>query len=243
VAPVWTQLLAEIRGHSPRSDEISPRSGGAAGNARLTAWTGLTLLALVLAELLTLLDTRGLLDWHVAIGAALIPYALLKTASTTWRMVGYYARRRPYHRAGPPPTALRVLGPFVIASTLAVLASGVTLVLRGEAGSREVLLTAFGQRVDWITLHQICFAGFDVTAGLHLICRLVPALLLAGGHRRDRGAAPAVPGRALRVGVWVLAAAAAVVTAVLLVQADGNWGSGPERSGPPPGAASSVRGG
>jgi hypothetical protein len=51
-------------------------------------------------------------------------------------MVGYYARRRPYRQAGPPPMALRILGPFVIFFTLAVLASGVALVLLGESSSR-----------------------------------------------------------------------------------------------------------
>ena len=68
------------RGH--RSDPVLTGSGGPAGNARLTAWTGLVLLALFLAELVTLLDVRGLLSWHVAIGVLLVPPALLKTAST-----------------------------------------------------------------------------------------------------------------------------------------------------------------
>jgi len=236
VASKWAELGQEIRGRSARRDEVSPRSGGAAGNAQLTAWTGLTLLLLIVAELLTLFDTRGLIDWHIAIGAALIPYALLKTATTTWRMVGYYARRRPYHHAGPPPMALRVLGPFVIVFTLAVLASGVTLIPRGQFSSRQTILTALGQRVDWVTLHQISFIGFDVAAGLHLICRFMPALLLASGRRRDRGAGQGVPGRGMRAGVWMLAAVVATLAAVLLVQSKGDWGSERGQFGPPPAA-------
>ena len=57
-------------------------SGGPAGNAVLTAWTGLTLLVPGVAELLTLFDVRGLITWHVAMGALLVPPALVKTGST-----------------------------------------------------------------------------------------------------------------------------------------------------------------
>ena len=122
------------RGH--RTDPVLPRSGGPAGNASLTAWTGLVLLVLFLAELVTLLDVRGLISWHVALGALLVPPALLKTATTGWRIARYYAGSAAYRTAGPPPLALRLLGPLVVLSTLAVLGSGVALVLVGETSSR-----------------------------------------------------------------------------------------------------------
>ena len=47
-------------------DHMLPRTGGPAGNAALTAWTGLTLLVLSVAELLTLFNVTGLISWHVA---------------------------------------------------------------------------------------------------------------------------------------------------------------------------------
>jgi hypothetical protein len=75
--------------HRPRTDPVLAGSGGPAGNAVLTAWTGLTLLVLSVAELLTLFDVRGLISWHVAIGALLVPPALVKTASTGWRIARY----------------------------------------------------------------------------------------------------------------------------------------------------------
>src|SRR3954470_5743399 len=83
-------------GRTHRDDPVLPGTGGPAGNAVLTAWTGLVLLVLGVAELLTLFDVRGLLSWHVAIGALLVPPALLKTASTGWRLVRYYTGNPPY---------------------------------------------------------------------------------------------------------------------------------------------------
>jgi hypothetical protein len=49
-------------GRRHRDDPLEPRTGGPAGNARLTAWTGLLLLVLSLAELVTLLDVGGLIS-------------------------------------------------------------------------------------------------------------------------------------------------------------------------------------
>lgn len=121
-----------------------PRSGGPAGNARLTAWTGLLLLVLFTAELLTLIDIRQLISWHVVIGTLLIPPALLKTGTTGWRIIGYYTRRRPYRDAGPPPMLLRILGPLVVIGTLAVLGTGLLLILLGPDASRRTSSTSSG---------------------------------------------------------------------------------------------------
>src|SRR3954447_12814551 len=102
-----TDVLSEAAGQARRPDPIAPRTGGPAGNARLTAWTGLVLLALSLAELVTLLDVGGLISWHVVIGVLLVPPALLKTVTTGWRIVCYYRGSPAYSQAGPPPMALR----------------------------------------------------------------------------------------------------------------------------------------
>ena len=105
-ARLRTEALAvadEAIGRGHRSDPVLGTTGGPAGNARLTAWTGLALLVLIVAELFTLLDVRGLLSWHVVIGVLLVPFALLKTATTGWRILRYYTGARPYRSAGPPP--------------------------------------------------------------------------------------------------------------------------------------------
>jgi hypothetical protein len=227
------------RGH--RTDAVLARTGGPAGNARLTAWTGLVLLALFLAELVTLLDVRGLISWHVAIGVLLVPPALLKTASTGWRIVRYYTGSRPYRSAGPPPLLLRVLGPLVVGATLAVLASGIVLIAVGEERGRATLFTAFGQRVDWVGLHQALFVVFAVVTGLHLLARLVPALTLVSARvRRQLGARTAggVPGGGRRVAAVVATLVAAAVAAALLLPLASGWhDGGRERFGPPAGAS------
>jgi hypothetical protein len=212
-------LIAEATGRERRDDPVLPRTGGPAGNAILTAWTGLVLLVLSVAELLTLFDVRGLLSWHVAIGALLIPPALMKTATTAWRMAGYYLGAASYRTAGPPPMALRLLGPLVVLSTSGLLGSGVLLVLLGNDTGQRSLLSIAGFEVSWVTLHQGFFAVWVAATGLHLLGRLIPALVLTSGRARDLR----VPGSWARIVVTGSSAAVAVLLAVLLVRADGSW--------------------
>ncbi|MCU7730990.1 hypothetical protein ODJ79_45370 [Actinoplanes sp. KI2] len=215
-------VAAAGRGH--RDDEIRPGTGGPAGNAALTAWTGLVLLALFLAELVTLLDVRGLLSWHVVVGTLLIPPALVKTGSTGWRMIGYYLDRRPYRRAGPPPMLLRLLGPLVVASTLAVLGTGVTLVLVGPVTGRRSLVDVAGQHVDLLTLHKVSFVAWAGATGLHVLGRLIPAMRLT--VLRPETAGP-IPGRVARAMLIAATAAVAVITAVLVLGLAGPWRAEP----------------
>jgi hypothetical protein len=211
--------VAEATGRESRDNPVLPTTGGPAGNALLTAWTGLVLLALSVGELLTLFDVRGLISWHVALGALLIPPALMKTASTGWRMSRYYLGNPTYQQAGPPPLLLRLLGPLVVVSTLGLLGSGVLLVLLGQDTARQSLVALLGFRVDWVTLHQGFFAVWLVAVGLHLLGRIVPALRMAVVPGSARG----VPGRATRA-VWFAAmVASAAALALVLVPAAGSW--------------------
>jgi hypothetical protein len=224
-------VLDEATGRRLRTDPVLADTGGPAGNAVLTAWTGLALLVLGVAELLTLFDVRGLISWHVAIGALLVPPALVKTGSTGWRIVRYYFGNPAYRTAGPPSTVMRLLGPLVVVSTLALLGSGIVLVVLGEQSSRQAILTALGFRIDWITVHQAAFVVWAAATGLHLLGRIVPALRLTfGADHRGR-----LPGAARRVAVIPLVAVAAGVLAVVLVSAEGSWGHddfGPGDHGP-----------
>jgi hypothetical protein len=241
-ARLRTETLAvadEAIGRGSRADPVLGATGGPAGNARLTAWTGLVLLALVVAELVTLLDVRGLLSWHVVIGVLLVPFALLKTASTGWRIVRYYTGTRPYRSAGPPPLFLRVLGPLVIATTLGVLGSGIWLIAVGEGSGRSTLFSALGRRIDLLTVHQALFIAFAVVTGLHLLARIVPALTLVSSRvRAGLGArTPAgVPGGGRRVTALAATLVAAAVAAALLLPLADSW-RGDEGHGqfrPPP---------
>lgn len=230
VPPILTDTLNAALGRNHRDDPIAPSTGGPAGNARLTAWTGLILLVLSVAELVTLINVGALISWHIVIGTLLVPPALLKTGSTGWRIVRYYRRNPDYHHAGPPPMLLRILGPGVVASTLGLLASGLVLILLGQDSSHTVLVTALGQRVDWLTLHQGLFIVWAVLTGLHLLGRLVPALQLTV---MTKHATTTVDGMRLRTAVLLGSVAVAAVAAVLVLAASGSWRGG-ERHGPHP---------
>jgi hypothetical protein len=223
--------LAEATGREARHNPVLPGTGGPAGNALLTAWTALVLLALSIGELLTLFDVRGLISWHVALGALLVPPAVMKTASTVWRMVSYYLHRKPYRQAGPPPLLMRVLGPLVVISTLGLLGTGVLLVVLGQEVSRRSLATLLGFRVDWVTAHQAFFAVWAAAAGLHLVGRIVPAVRTT--VMRPPGADETVPGRWARGLYFVTMVAAAAALAVVLVHADSSWAFHGFRDRPP----------
>jgi hypothetical protein len=198
-----------------RTDPVEPGTGGPAGNARLTAWTGLVLLVLFLAELVSVFDLEGLIDWHVAVGVLLVPPVLLKTATTGWRVVRYYTNRPAYRRAGPPPMPLRVLGPLVVLFTLALLGSGLLLVAVGSPTTGDPLVTVAGLHVDALLVHKIATGGWSVVTLLHLLGRLAPALRTV---RADRAATP-VPGRLPRTVVLSLTLTAAVVMTILVPHA------------------------
>jgi hypothetical protein len=222
VADAVSDAVAEATGRESRENPVLPTTGGPAGNALITAWTGLVLLVLSVAELLTLFNVQGLISWHVAIGALLIPPAVMKTASTGWRMARYYRGSTPYRQAGPPPLILRVLGPLVVGSTMGLLGSGVLLVLLGEERSRTSLLDVLGLRVDFVSLHQGFFAVWVVSVGLHLLGRIVPALRMTVA---PSGSESGVPGRSTRM-IWFAAmVASAAALAVVLVHSAGSWGA------------------
>jgi hypothetical protein len=210
------ESLAEATGRSHRDDPVLTGTGGPAGNARLTAWTGAVLLVLFLVELGTLLDVTGLISWHVVVGVLLVPPALLKTGSTGWRIVRYYSRSAVYRRAGPPPMVLRVLGPLVVLGTLAVLGSGLALLALGQDASLHPFLSVFGYQVSALTVHQASFIVWAVVTGLHTLGRLVPATRLITGRA-------VVPGAVARIITLTGIAAVAVLAAVLIYDASSSW--------------------
>ena len=215
-------VIAEAVGHSHRDDAVLPRTGGPAGNAVLTAWTGLVLLGLSLAELVTLLSVHRLIGWHIVIGTLLVPPALLKTASVGWRIVRYYGGNAVYRKAGPPPMLLRLLGPGVVLATLGVLASGLVLVALGPESSRAEWISVLGHRLDYVTVHKGFFAVWLVLTGLHVLARIGPALWLTVARR---GRFSSVPGGGGRIAAILLSLAAAVASAVLVLSVAGDWHS------------------
>ena len=154
------------------------------GNSRLTAGAGGLLFVLLAAEGLTIADLRGLLSAHVFIGMLLIPPVLLKMGSTGWRFLRYYTGSPAYVRKGPPPAILRLLGPAVVVLTVAVLASGIALVLAPSSSHRLLLQVHKASFVLWFAVTAVHVLG-------HLLetARLAPADWMRRS-RRDVAGAP-----------------------------------------------------
>lgn len=221
--PVIDAVVAEAIGRGDRVDPNLPRTGGPAGNATLTSWTGLLLLALILAELITLLDVTGLIRWHVGVGILLTALVGVKIATVCWRILRYYTRSEPYRRAGPPPLVLRILGPLVIVSTLGVLGTGITLIVIGSAAAKRGLITVFGQSINAEDFHQFFFVVFAVAVGLHLLARFVPALRRTARVRETDGEKAPVAGRYARITVLSAAILAAVIALILILPSVSGW--------------------
>jgi hypothetical protein len=229
--PFLAETVSEAIGQSHRKDPVTPRTGGPAGNANLTAWTGLLLLALSVAETFTLLDVRGLISWHVVIGVLLVPPAILKTATTGWRILSYYRRSPAYAKAGPPPMLLRILGPAVVLSTLGLLGSGLLLIALGTDASRRVFLRLPLVAVDALSVHQGLFVIWILVTSLHVLGRFIPALRLTVARPPTAGP---LPGSSRRAVALVCVAVVAVVAAPLVLYASGSWQSD-QRDGEPGG--------
>jgi hypothetical protein len=174
------------------------------------------------AELVTLLSLDGLLSWHIAIGVILIPPALVKTASTSWRILRYYAGAEVYRPAGPPPLLLRILGPLVVLTTLDLLGTGLLLLLVGPSEAFTPLVTVAGQRISVLSLHQASTLAWAVATGLQVLGRLVPAAQLT--VRSGRGQDPPA-GAWLRTCVFVATMRLAALAAVLALSL-GHWSGG-----------------
>jgi hypothetical protein len=131
---------------------------GVEGNSRLTSVTGVLLIGLLAIEGLTILSIRGLITWHIFVGTALVGPVLLKTGSTVYRFAGYYTGRPAYLRKGPPHVILRVIGPLLILTSLAVLGTGLGLLAVRPGHGGLLLLAHKASFILWIgftTMHVL----------------------------------------------------------------------------------------
>lgn len=83
VAPWAEELVDEAVGRRSRIDPALWCSGGPTGNANLTAWTGLILLILIPIGLVTLINVRGPISWHIVVGTLLLLPAAPPTCTDT----------------------------------------------------------------------------------------------------------------------------------------------------------------
>jgi hypothetical protein len=188
-------------------------TGGAEGNERLTALTGAVLLVLFAAEGFTILAVRSMLTLHFFFGMLLIGPVLLKTGSTIYRFSRYYAGAPEYRRRGPPAPLLRLLGPLVMITSVAVIGTGVIL---GFARS--------GASV-WLFLHKAAFVLWFGAMTIHVLAYVwrLPRLIgndLASRAERGRRVLAGRPARLLLLSASVLSG---VLLAVLTVHQASGW--------------------
>jgi len=191
-------------------------TGGSDGNARLTAATAVVLSVLLVLEGLTLFSVRQLLLPHIFLGLLLVPPIMLKLASTSWRMVGYYRRVDDYVRKGPPQVLLRILvAPVLVASTVVLFATGIAAAAVGHGG----LL---------LGLHKASFVVWGVAFGLHFLAHVVklPHLTALDWTRPDR-----LEGRRLRQYLLAGALVAGLVVALAAFPLAHGWHQGFDRFG------------
>jgi hypothetical protein len=188
------------------------RATGVEGNAKLTAMTGAVLLLGFAIEGITILEVHRLLVVHFLVGLLLIGPVLLKIASTLYRFVRYYTGSRPYVRKGAPAPLLRVLGPLVILTSLAVLGTGIILAVAGPGNG------------PWLFLHKASFILWFGVMTIHVLnyAPRLPRLLSARSGYDDRVAA--VADSSARWLALALALAVGVGVAAVTLQMSGKWG-------------------
>ncbi|MEY9862056.1 hypothetical protein ABH935_007700 [Catenulispora sp. GAS73] len=190
--------------HTPNGEE--PGSDpGVVGNARLTAATGLILLVLFAAEIVTdLLGVANVLTAHVVIGLMLTPPVLVKMGSTGWRIVRYYRGDRAYAERGAPRLFLRILGPLLILLTAVLIGSGFLAYL-AHGGLYDAALKT----------HKVVFYIWLLAVIAHVVPHFVEAVSWAFADLSTR-ARGSVPGAGTRRTILIVALLVGGVAGVIL---------------------------
>ncbi|HET8566409.1 MAG TPA: hypothetical protein VFL77_08030 [Solirubrobacterales bacterium] len=188
---------------------VQAREEGVAGNARLTAALGALLLTLLAAEGVTIPLIGQLREEHILLGMLLLGPVAAKLATTGYRFARYYLGAPAYVHKGPPPTALRLLAPGVVFTTVALFGTGVALLVVGP--NNEL---AF--------LHKLSFIAWFALMTIHVLGHLLELPGPAFADWRGRGARVGGAG-------WRLTAIAATLAlgaglALLSLSAAGSWG-------------------
>jgi hypothetical protein len=182
---------------APLTSSSARAPTGPEQNERLTHRAAVVLVVLLAVEGLTLLAMHQLLRVHMFVGLVLIPPVLLKLASTGYRFVRYYTRSAPYREKGPPQLLLRAMAPLLVLATVAVLGSGVWLML-------------LGRRSGWVLeLHKVSFIVWAVFFGVHFLAyvpRVAHSLLDELHSRRSAASAAANAAALAMLGLGVGAA-------------------------------------
>ncbi len=196
-----------------RTPDDQKSTGGTEGNERLTSIAGALIFVLLAAEGVTILSVRSLFTAHAFIGVMLIGPLSVKLGSTGYRFFRYYTGSEPYRWKGPPQPVLRILAPVLAASTLAVIGTGVALLVAGPNAGRSL-----------IGLHKASFIIWFGVASVHIVYYMwrVPGVVLRdwSGAARLQAA-----GASLRLAIAGAGLALGVVAAVAFLPAMSTWTS------------------
>ncbi len=143
----------------------------------------------------------------------LLPPVAVKLGSTGYRFARYYTGNRVYRERGAPPLGLRLLGPAVVATTVAVFATGIALLAEGDGASgtlRELHKLSF---ILWIAATTIHVLGHLPDIGRVFLTR-------RGGHYELNRLAAGSLGRVLALSGAIVAGG---VLAVLLIPHFASW--------------------
>jgi len=168
---------------SPDSGPAPAVAGDATGNARITGSFGAVIFVLLAVEGVTILKINRFFTPHVFVGMLVLPFVVVKMASTTYRFARYYSGRPDYVQKGAPHIILRVLGPMVTITTIAVFATGI------------IALKVGGHFID--RAHKVSFVAWFVVLAIHVLGHILetPALAFADWRRSTRGQTAGVTAR------------------------------------------------
>lgn len=181
------------------------------GNERLTSVNGIVLLLLLAAEGVTILSVRQLITPHIVIGLVLVGPVLLKCASTMHRFWRYYRGDSAYVRKGPPAPLLRVMGPLVVVSSLAVIGTGIGLVYV-RPGDGPLLF-----------LHKASFVIWFGVMTMHVLAHILHAARSTAAEYRSIRSRRSRRRRTLRSAAIVLSLLAGVGLAAALLPSASPW--------------------
>ena len=179
-------------------DQLAKDVATTEGNTRLTAMAGAVLFVLLAVEGVTILRIHALVGLHIIVGMLLLPVALVKTATTTYRFARYYRGDRAYVAKGPPPFVLRIVGPFVVVLTVLVLLTGIAAAAQGPG-------------TWWRGAHKAAFILWFGVTTVHVLGHIWETFRLA---LADFAGRLPVGAAGLRIGVIVLALVAGVGLAI-----------------------------
>ena len=214
-----SEPIAPPRARVTARSRLSRRwfGGGTDGNEQLTAVVGVILLLLfaVLGVTILFIGNGKMLWLHLFLGTLLVGPVALKLASTGYRFTRYYTANAAYRRKGPPHPLMRVLGPFVILSTLGVFFTGLLLLIDGPGAGNLVR-----------ELHKLFFFGWLAVVGVHVLWHLVELPHGVFAVSRGQGRTRDLPGSRGRGLVLIVAIVGGAVLALIFLPDIHSWTSG-----------------